>query len=86
MQSEVRKSQILYDLIYMQSLKKNHKGVPLWHSRLRIQALSLQWLGWLLWHRFDPWPRNFHMPQTWSKKKKKIIDLWLLEVEKGELE
>ena len=18
----------------------------------------------LLWHRFDPWPRNFHMPQA----------------------
>ena len=24
-------------------------------------ALSLQQLGLLLWPRFDPWPRNFHM-------------------------
>ena len=26
-------------------------------------ALSLQHLGLLLWHGFNPWPRNFHMPQ-----------------------
>ena len=25
----------------------------------------------LLWHGFDLWPRNFHMPQAWPKKKKK---------------
>ena len=25
----------------------------------------------LLWLRFKPWPRNFHMPQVGSKKKKK---------------
>ena len=33
--------------------------------------LSLQWLGLLLWHGFDPWPKNFHMPWLWPKKKKK---------------
>ena len=22
----------------------------------------------LLWLRFDPWPRNFHMPQAWPKR------------------
>ena len=27
-------------------------------------ALSLQQLESLLWHRFDPWPRNFYMPQV----------------------
>ena len=32
-------------------------------------ALSLQWLRLLLWHRFNPWPRNFCMP--WTKPKKK---------------
>ena len=31
--------------------------------------LSLQWLGSLLWCRFNPWPKNFHMPQAWPKKK-----------------
>ena len=25
----------------------------------------------LLWHGFDPWPRNFYTPQVWPKKKKK---------------
>ena len=30
----------------------------------------------LLWHGFDPWPRNFHK-QVWPKKKKSI--LWLLK-------
>ena len=34
-------------------------------------VLSLQWLWSLLWHRFDPWPRNFHMPGVRTKKKKK---------------
>ena len=33
-------------------------------------ALSLQWLGWLLWHRSDPWPGNFCMLWSWPKKKR----------------
>ena len=33
-------------------------------------ALSLQWLWLLLWHGFDPWPRNFHMP--WAQPKKNL--------------
>ena len=32
-------------------------------------ALSLQWLGSLLWHRFDSWPGNFHTSRAWPKKK-----------------
>ena len=32
--------------------------VPQWVKGL---ALSLQWLGLLLWHGFHPWPRNFHI-------------------------
>ena len=31
-------------------------------------ALSLQWLGLLLWHGFNPWPRKFHMPRVHKKK------------------
>ena len=34
-------------------------------------ALSLLLLGSLLWRRFSPWPRNFHMP--WVQKKEKIL-------------
>ena len=30
-------------------------------------VLSLQQLVLLLWHRFDPWPGNFHM--LWAKSK-----------------
>ena len=33
-------------------------------------ALSLQQLGSLLWHGFDPWSGNFHM--TWSLPKNKM--------------
>ena len=34
-------------------------------------ALLQLWHRSQLWFRFDPWPRNFHMPQLWQKKKKK---------------
>ena len=30
--------------------------------------LSLLWLGSLLWHGFNPWPRNFYMLWVWPKK------------------
>ena len=35
-------------------------------------ALSLQWLGLLLWHRFNPWPQNFHMQWVWPKEIKGV--------------
>ena len=38
-------------------------------QQVKDLALSLQWLWSLLWHGFDPWPRNFHMPQVWPKIK-----------------
>ena len=34
-------------------------------------ALTLQGLRLLLWHRFDPWPRNFYISSSAAKKKKK---------------
>ena len=37
---------------------------------LKNLALSLLQLGSLLWHRFEPWPGNFHMLWVPSKKKK----------------
>ena len=30
-------------------------------------------LGSLLWHGFDPWPRNLHMLQAWQKQQQKNI-------------
>ena len=35
-------------------------------------ALSLQVLRSLLYHGFDPWPGNFHMPQAQPKKGEKM--------------
>ena len=32
--------------------------------------LSLQQHGSLQWHRFHPWPGNFHKPWEWPKKLK----------------
>ena len=33
-----RERQISYNITYMWNLKKNDRGVPLWHMRLRIQS------------------------------------------------
>ena len=41
-------------------------------QRVKDLVFSLQWLGSLLRHGFDPWPGNFCMPQVWEKTKKKI--------------
>ena len=43
-------------------------------------ALSLQRPRWLLWHRFDPWARNFHVLPVQPKKKRiqgQEFTLWL---------
>ena len=34
-------------------------------------VLSLLWLKSLLWHEFDPWPRNFLLYATGAAKEKK---------------
>ena len=36
-------------------------------------ALSLLWLGLLLWHEFNSWPRNFQMPWSWTKQTNKHL-------------
>ena len=60
-------------------------------QRVKDLVLSLQWLRSLLWHRFQPWPRNFHMPWAWPKRKKKssvkrreemFVSMWLLRIDK----
>ena len=33
-----------------------------------LLALSLHWLGSLLWLGLDPWPGNFHMPGMAEKR------------------
>ena len=39
-------------------------------QQVKDPVLSLQWPGSMLWWGFEPWPRNFHMPQGQPKKKK----------------
>ena len=39
-------------------------------------ALSLQWLGSLLWCGFNSWPRNFHVPRVQPNKEKKKIQCY----------
>ena len=61
--------------------------VALWWNSFVVQCikdlvLSLQWLGSSLWHGFHPWPRNFHVAQTWpknnnNKKKNKTKKQWM---------
>ena len=43
-------------------------------QQVKDLALAPQQLSWLLWQRFDPWPRNFHILQAWPPPpcKKKI--------------
>ena len=33
-------------------------------QQVKDLVLPLQWLGSLLWRRFDPWAGNSHMPQV----------------------
>ena len=37
-------------------------------QQVKDLALSPRWLGSLQCPGFDPWPKNFHMPQAWPKK------------------
>ena len=48
---------------------------------IKDPGLLLQWLRLPLWRGLNPWPRNFHLPQVRSKKrkekeKKKEGDKW----------
>ena len=38
-------------------------------QKIRDPVFSLQGLGSLLWHGFDPWIRNFHMTGMQPKKR-----------------
>ena len=49
-------------------------------QQVKDGALSLLWLGSLLWHRFDPWPRNFNMHQIELRRKKGNSSIGVLVV------
>ena len=46
------------------------RGSSLVAQGVKDPVLSLQQLGSLLRHRFDPWPRNFHMLRVQPTKTK----------------
>ena len=48
-------------------------GSSLVRQWIKDPGLSLQQLESLLWCKFNPWPRNFHMPQLWPKNKSILI-------------
>ena len=66
----------------LKSKKKKKKGflpreLSCVAQHVKDLVLSLQRLGLLLWCRFDSWPRNFHMPQAWPKKKGVYLEMFL---------
>ena len=54
-------------------IKDGSPRVPWWLSGLRAQLVLL------LWHKFNPWPGNFHMPRLQRKKKKQEAPDYPLE-------
>ena len=69
-------------LLYL--LLKCHLRSSLVALQVKDLALSLLWLRLLLWHGFDPWPRNFHMPWVLPKKKKKPCLCWERDKQNGQ--
>ena len=62
----------LGDEKYIWLILKVMLGGSLVSQRVKDLVLSLQWLGPRLWCRFSPWPRNFHMPQVRTPKKRML--------------
>ena len=61
----------IHDLSVTMCVFGNYQNRHPWSS-LVVQyvkdlALSLQWLGTLLWRGFDPWPGNFRILRAWPK-------------------
>ena len=57
-------------------------------EQVKDLGLSVLWLWLLLWHRFDPWPGNFCMPQVQPKegvtaKKTKMITIRVIDSKSG---
>ena len=46
-------------------------------QQVKDSALSLQQLGPLLWHGFDPWPREVSHAAGTAKKKKMVLSFYL---------
>ena len=51
------------------ALRKSMEEFPGSSAGYKDLALSLLWLGLVLWLRFRPWPGNFHMLRVQLRKK-----------------
>ena len=60
-------------LVALKSKKNKKRDSSLAVQWVKDPMLSLQWLRSLLWHRFNPWPANFHMPWGWPKERKNLL-------------
>ena len=52
-------------------IKNGQSWSSLVEQQVKYLRLSLQWLGWLLWFGFNPWPWEIFTPQVQPKKRKK---------------
>ena len=70
---EFSKAEVMFRDLYLvfllvnENIKKSMYELSLVVQWVKDLVVSLQWLGSLLWHGFDPWPRNFCMPRVWPK-------------------
>ena len=46
-------------------------------QQVKYPVLSLQWLGSLLWCRFNPWPRKFLMHGCAEKERERELKIIL---------
>ena len=58
-------------IILLRKFKRKNIRSSLVAQWVKDPVLSLQWLGLVPCHGFDPWPGDFHVPQVWPEKKKK---------------
>ena len=57
-----------------QNTKKGQKGSSLVVQQVKDMVLLELWHRLQLRCKFNPWPSNFHMPWTWTKKRGKELE------------
>ena len=54
------------------SFKKVYRGSSLVAQWVKALTLVQLWHRSQLWHQYNPWPSNLHMPGMWPQKKRII--------------
>ena len=68
----------LTDIMHVGYEEKKVNRTSLVAQQVKDPALSLVRLTSLRWHRFDPWPENFHMLRVQNKGTSKV---WSLRID-----